>query len=132
MLDPGATALTFQKLDRRIAQIKRQLHAAIEAHGGQVDGYGASTKGNTLLPVLGLDHTRVRQIAERSPAKVGLETVGTRIPIVSEDTWRQDPADATLVPIWQFRGGILEREKEYLRQGGSFIFPLPQVEVVRR
>jgi len=131
LLDTRATQLQFDKLEARIREVKQQVHSVIGAHGGVVDGYGASTKGNTLLPVLGLNATHVRQIAERNPAKVGLETVGTRIPIVSEESWRETAGKATLVPIWQFRGSLLTREADYLRQGGSFIFPLPQVEVVR-
>ena len=71
-------------------------------------------------------------IAERSGAKVGRETVGTGIPIVSEEEWRLKPAGVTLVPIWQFRDAVLKREAGYLAAGGKFVFPLPVVEVVGR
>lgn len=97
-----------------------------------IDLYGASTKANTLLQWCGLDRTKIRCAVERSPEKVGRVTPGTRIPIVSEEAWRADPerANTTLVGIWSFRDAILEREADYIRQGGALIFPLPQVEVV--
>lgn len=97
-----------------------------------IDLYGASTKANTLLQWCGLDATKIRCAVERSPEKVGRVTPGTRIPIVSEEAWRADPerAHTTLVGIWSFRDAILEREADYIRQGGALIFPLPQVEVV--
>ena len=32
--------------------------------------------------------------------------------------------------FWHFRDGIIEREAEYLRNGGRLIFPLPEIEIV--
>ncbi len=130
LLDPDGIRLRFQRFETRLQQIRKQLRGVIDSYGS-VDGYGASTKGNTLLPVCGLNNHDVARIAERSTAKVGLETVGTRIPIVSEAEWRTDPQAATLVPIWQFRDGVIDRERAYLEQGGALIFPLPEVEIVR-
>ena len=130
LLEPGGLQLQFQAFETRIEQIRKQLRGVIDSYGS-VDGYGASTKGNTLLPVCGLNGHDIARIAERSAAKVGLETVGTRIPIVSEAEWRKTPQAATLVPIWQFRDAVIDRERAYLKQGGALIFPLPEVEVVR-
>lgn len=117
----------------RVGQYGDQLLGTIHhlrAQGQLVDLYGASTKANTLLQYLQIDRTLIRQAVERSPAKVGLETPGGRIPIVSEETWRDDPAPTTLVGIWQFRQAILDREADYLARGGSWLFPLPTVQVV--
>ena len=38
--------------------------------------------------------------------------------------------DYFLVLPWHFKHGILEREKEFIAQGGKFIFPLPEIEIV--
>lgn len=35
-----------------------------------------------------------------------------------------------LVLPWHFRSFIIEREREYLRQGGKLIFPLPEIEII--
>jgi len=35
-----------------------------------------------------------------------------------------------LVGIWQFRQQLLQREAFYLEHGGTFIFPLPKVDIV--
>ena len=111
----------------------RSMFRALLQHAkarGPIDGYGASTKGNTLFQVFDIDHTDIRQIAERSPEKVGRVTVKSNIPIVSEETWREDPAPLTIVPIWQFRKAVIQREAEYLKSGGAFAFPLPSMEIV--
>jgi hypothetical protein len=31
---------------------------------------------------------------------------------------------------WHFKHTILEREREFMRKGGKFIFPLPEIEIV--
>jgi hypothetical protein len=38
--------------------------------------------------------------------------------------------DYFLVLPWHFKASILEREKEYLENGGKFIFPLPDIEII--
>lgn len=124
---------TFQSFAWRINEMRKQLVAAVDQvrrQGGTVDLYGASTKANTLLQWCGLDRRLIRRAIDRTPDKWGRYTVGTHIPIVSEEAGRADPATAWLVGIWQFRAGVLGREAAYLAQGGTLIFPLPQVEIV--
>src|SRR5262252_1162898 len=118
---------------RNVEHNKTQLRAALGLRrkaGQTIDLYGASTKANTLLQVCGLNRSWLRWAWERSPEKVGRRTVGTEIPIVSEEQGRSEPPDALLAGVWQFRNQIIQREAEYLRQGGAFIFPLPSVDVV--
>jgi len=38
--------------------------------------------------------------------------------------------DYMLVLPWHFRDSIIRREVEYLSNGGKFIFPLPEIEIV--
>jgi hypothetical protein len=123
----------FHRFRGRVDQVKTQVSAVLETaqeQGCLVDVYGASTKGNILLQVLGVGPAQVRQAIDRSPEKVGRYTI-TGIPIVSEETARIEPADLWLCPIWQFKDYMLQRERWYLEQGGVILFPLPHVEVVR-
>ena len=57
-------------------------------------------------------------------------TLGTNIPIVTEEKSRVLKPDYYLVLPWHFREEFLEREAEMLRSGTRFIFPLPEIEVV--
>jgi hypothetical protein len=98
--------------------------------GKTIWGYGASTKGNTLLQYFGLDNTLIDGIAERSPYKYGLRTVGTNIPIYSEDEMRAVNPDYLLVLPWHFINEFIERESEFLKNGGKFIVPCPNFEIV--
>ncbi len=117
----------------RINSLKEQTVSFIKqvkSEGKTVWGYGASTKGNTLLQYFGLDHTLIDGIAERSPYKFGLKTVGTNIPIYSEEDMRKINPDYLLVLPWHFINEFCEREKKYLASGGKFIVPCPKFEVI--
>jgi len=115
-----------------IVELKRQtvdFIKQVKRDGKTVWGYGASTKGNTLLQWFGLDNTLIDGIAERSPSKFGLKTVGTNIPIYSEDEMRKLNPDYLLVLPWHFIDVFKIREKDYLDSGGKMIIPCPKFEV---
>jgi hypothetical protein len=103
---------------------------AEKAKGKTIWGYGASTKGNTLLQYFKLDHTLIDGIAERSTYKWGLRTVGTDIPIFSEDEMRKAKPDYLLVLPWHFINEFCERESDFLKGGGKFIVPCPNFEII--
>ncbi len=98
--------------------------------GLRTAGYGASTKGNVILQYCGIDERLLPEIAEVNADKFGSYTPGTRIPIRSEDGVKAHGVDQFLVLPWHFRDFILEKEKEYLADGGAFVFPLPDIETV--
>jgi hypothetical protein len=101
------------------------------AEGSRVWGYGASTKGNTLLQFFGLDSSLIDGIAERQEQKWGLRTVGTDIPIYSEAAMREASPDYLLMLPWQFVNEFLERERAFLDGGGAFVVPCPRFEIMR-
>jgi NDP-4-keto-2,6-dideoxyhexose 3-C-methyltransferase len=100
------------------------------AKGKTVYVYGASTKGNTLLQYFGLDRTLITAAAERNPDKWGKITVGTHIPIVSEEEARAARPDYFLVLPWHFLEEFRQREKTYLLAGGKFIVPMPHFTLI--
>lgn len=104
----------------------------IRMDGKRVHIYGASTKGNTILQWCGIDNRLVEVAADRNPDKFGARTLGTDIPIVSEEESRKARPDYYLVLPWHFRSEFVEREKELLASGVGMIFPLPTIEIVRQ
>ncbi len=108
-----------------------QLVWEFKREGKKIHIYGASTKGNTILQWCGIDNRVIDCAAERNPEKFGAKTLGTEIPIVSEEESRALKPDYYLVLPWHFRKEFLEREKHTLESGTALIFPLPHIEVVR-
>ena len=83
-----------------------------------------------LLQYFNLDNSLIDGIAERSVEKWGLRTVGTNIPICSEEEMRKAKPDYLLILAWHFVTGFIEREKEFLDRGGKMIVPCPKFEII--
>lgn len=123
----------WHRFYRKLEQLKSDVVTFIRRErslGKTIWGYGASTKGNTLLQYFGLDHMLIDGIAERSPYKFGLRTVGTNIPIYSEEQMRAAKPDYLLVLPWHFINEFVAREQDYLASGGQFIVPCPQFKII--
>ncbi|HET6271519.1 MAG TPA: class I SAM-dependent methyltransferase [Bacteroidota bacterium] len=102
----------------------------LKKEGKRIHVYGASTKGNTILQWCGIDNRIVDAAADRNPDKHGAYTLGTEIPIISEDQSRAMKPDYYLVLPWHFKEEFLERERAVLQAGIKMIFPLPEIEIV--
>jgi SAM-dependent methyltransferase len=123
----------YRDFQTRINRHKLELVSllrTLKAQGKRIHVYGASTKGNTILQFCGIDRAVIDCAAERNPDKYGAETLGTGIPIVSEDESRRLAPDYYLVLPWHFRDEFLRRERATLERGIGLIFPLPKLETV--
>jgi hypothetical protein len=114
----------------RVRDELASLCRKIVEEGKTIHAYGASTKGNTILQYAGIDTALVPYVADRNPAKHGSETIGTKIPIISEEESRAMKPDYYLALPWHFMEEFLDREREFLDGGGRFIVPVPTVRVV--
>ena len=99
--------------------------------GKKIFLYGASTKGNTVLQYYGLNHDKIPFAAERSPEKWGKYTIGTGIKIISEKMARNINPDYFFVTPWGFIKEFIERERKWLKKGGSFIVPFPKFKLIK-
>jgi 2-polyprenyl-3-methyl-5-hydroxy-6-metoxy-1,4-benzoquinol methylase len=104
----------------------------LKKEGRHIHIYGASTKGNTILQWCNIDHRLVDFAAERNPDKYGAMTLGTDIPIISEEESRAMNPDYYLVLPWHFKEEFVQRERETLARGIGLIFPLPNIEIIRK
>jgi len=124
---------TYTSWFKKVLELKEKTVNFIKSEkskGKTIWGYGASTKGNTLLQFYGLDNTLIDAIAERNRAKYGKRTVGTDVPIKSEAEMRKTQPDYLLMLPWHFISEFKIREKDYLVSGGKFIVPCPKFEVI--
>ncbi|MGK5082333.1 class I SAM-dependent methyltransferase [Bdellovibrionota bacterium FG-1] len=117
------------RVEKHCADLVSFLTTA-KKNGQKVLGYGASTKGNVLLQYCKITRDELPYIAEVNPDKYGRYTPGTQIPIISEPEAKDMQPDYFLVLPWHFREGILKRETAYLKSGGKFVFPLPNLSIV--
>jgi len=124
---------TFKKFISDINISKSELVKKLKKYkklGKKIHCYGASTKGNVLLQYYGINNRLIDYVAERNKNKYNLYTPGTKIRIISEIVSRFYKPDYYLVLPWHFRKEILIREKEIIKKGTKFIFPLPKLKIV--
>ena len=84
------------------------------------------------MQLCGIDNSIVDYAAERNPDKYGARTIGTDIPIISESESRALKPDYYLVLPWHFKNEFLKREKKMFDKGVGMIFPLPEIEIIKR
>jgi NDP-4-keto-2,6-dideoxyhexose 3-C-methyltransferase len=124
---------TWDKFYSDICKLKTDVVNFIlteKAKGKTIYGYGASTKGNTLLQFFGLTSEHITAIADVSEYKHGLYTIATDILIISEQEMREAKPDYLLILPWHFISNFIEREKELRLSGTKFIVPCPKLQVL--
>jgi SAM-dependent methyltransferase len=117
----------------RVEQLKRDLLSLIGAlreSGQRIAAYGASAKGTTLLNYFGIGATDLEFVADRSTVKQGRYTPGTNLPIRPPEVLLEERPDYVLLLTWNFAEEILQQQRAYREQGGKFIIPIPELQVV--
>ncbi len=123
----------YRAFQRRVEQQRDELGGLIrklKRDGKRIHIYGASTKGNTILQWCGIDNSMIEYAADRNPEKHGARTLGSDIPIVSEEQSRAMRPDYYLVLPWHFRAEFSSARKPRSSEAAGLIFPLPKVEIV--
>lgn len=124
---------TYDAFVERILDAKQKVMSFIKQEvgkGKKVHGYAASTKGNTTLQFYELTPDLVNVIADRNPVKWGKCTAGTLIPVISEEDSRSQKPDYYFILAWHFLPEFINRESEFLSNGGKFIIPMPEFSVI--
>lgn len=126
---------TYIDFADRCNAIKERLLSFLKeeiANGKTIYAYGASTKGNTTLQFFGIDSSLIEKVADRDENKLGKKTIGTNLEIISEAQARDENPDYFLVLPWHLIDPFLEREAQYIDEGGKFIVPLPNLRIIER
>ena len=124
---------TYLNFANRVNSLKNKLNDFIKkeiSNGKLIYAYGASTKGNTLLQFYNLNNKLISKAADRDSKKFGKMTIGSNIPVISEEQARDEKPDYFLVLPWHLVDFFKERENEFLNNGGKFIVPLPDFKII--
>ncbi len=101
----------------------------LKARGASIAAYGASAKGSTLLNSLRPTPLGIDFIADRSTEKQGRFSPGLHLPILPAESLLERKPDYTLLLTWNFAEEIFAQQAEYIRRGGRFIIPIPEVSI---
>ena len=129
-LDTDSPYAVFRKHIEKIRKDLRAFLAKAKKQKKLVHGYGASTKGNTILQYCDITPDLLPAVADRNPDKWGSYTIGTNVPIISEEDSRKQKPDYYFVLPWHFMAEFKKREGDFLKRGGKFVLPMPEVHQV--
>jgi SAM-dependent methyltransferase len=129
-VDSPAFYLSFQGRVQRVkAQLLDLLHG-LKLNGDRIAAYGCSAKGSTLLNYCGIGRETLAFVVDRSPAKQGLRTPGSHLPVYAPEELLEEMPEYALLLTWNFADEILQQQSEYQRRGGQFILPIPEPRIV--
>ncbi len=125
---------TFTIFNKRIMKTKKNLLKLLNTlknDNKKIAGYGASGRGTIMMNYCGLDTNYLEYVIDDAPAKQGSFTPGTHLEIKnSKILYERNKPDYTLLFAWSFVEEIKRRNSEYLKKGGKFIIPLPEVQII--
>lgn len=124
---------TFTSYADSVNETREQLISLLDrlkAEGRTIIGYGASGRGTTIMNYCGIDKRYLDYVVDDAPAKHGFFTPGTHVPIKPwAYTQETKFPDYALLFAWSFAKEVIGKRAEYLKQGGKFIIPLPEVRI---
>lgn len=102
----------------------------LKRDGRKIIGYGASGRATTIMTYCGIDRRYLDYVVDDAPAKHGFCTPGTHVSIKPWSAAEADRPDYALLFAWSFVDEVRKRRMDYLKSGGRFIIPLPEVRVM--
>ena len=126
--------LIYDSFSEKIKKLKIQLKellVELKKENKSLFGYGASAKGNVLLNYCKIDNTILDFIIDTTPIKQGKYTPGTHIPVYSPDKILDEgDGSIALLLAWNYKSQILAKENQFRANGGKFLLPIPQPELI--
>jgi SAM-dependent methyltransferase len=124
---------TYTRYGARIEVDKRrilQFLIDLKNDGRRVVGYGAPAKGNTLLNYCGVRRDFIDYTVDLSPHKQGCLLPGSRIPIRTPSSIRDDRPDVVVILPWNLKDEIMEQLSFIGEWGGRFAARTPDLALL--
>lgn len=122
----------YRRFESEINEIKnrtRDMVDAIRKSGKTIWAYGASATATTLIYHFELTKD-LSCIVDDNKDRQGLFSPGCHIPVVSPEFIYKDAPDYLFITAWRFAEAIMKKHDRFLKQGGRFIIPLPELRKI--
>lgn len=123
----------YDIFNEKILALKRQINRFIYNNRDKTFScFGASAKFTTFCSYFGLDNQIINYVVDNSVAKQGLLTPDNEVPIVSPAYLIENPTDYCIITAWNFADFIVKANPEYIKNGGKFIVPMPEFNILNQ
>jgi len=123
----------YHSFGEKVKSLRQEITGLIQNlkdKGNRISAYGASAKSTIFLNYFGIGKNLLDYIVDISTIKQGLFTPGTHLPIYNPSILRKDRPDYLLLLAWNLADEILEQQSKYRDNGGKFIIPIPEFQIV--
>ncbi len=123
---------TYQKFGMELAEIKNKLLeklVQLKSTGKKIVGFGASHSTTTLLYHFAIEPF-IEYLVDDNEVKQGRYSPGYHLPVYSSEKLYEDLPDYVVILAWQHQASIIARHQKYLCDGGHWIIPLPQTQIL--
>ena len=102
----------------------------LKKNNNKIYGYGASGRGTVIMNYCKSNDAFLDYVVDDAPEKRGKYTPGSHVKIISwDDLKKVGYPDYFVLFAWPFHSEIAIKRKDYLKNGGKFIIPLPRVKI---
>ena len=108
----------------------RKLLFSLKERGNKIAAYGAAAKGTMMINFMEIGRDQLDFVVDRNTHKQGKYMAGQHLPIYGTEKLLSDMPDYTLILAWNFADEIMDQQKEYMKKGGRFIIPVPELRIV--
>ena len=126
---------TYDRFRERCELSRKDLVAILQQQknaGKRVVGYAATSKSTTVLNYCGIGPDLIEFISDTTPIKQGKYTPGVHIPVRPYEDLQKCYPDGLLLFAWNHKKEVMEKESNFLDQGGEWITYVPQVALIRK
>jgi len=124
---------TYESFAIEVDNLKRQTRQVLQqakSEGKVIAGFGASITCTTLIY-----HFQIGEyldyLVDDNPAKQGRYSPGLHLPVLPSSVLYERKPDYVLALAWRFADVFMEKNSAYLKQGGCFVVPVPELRVIR-
>ncbi len=124
---------TYKKFKENCETSRKELKELLQklkSEGKRITGYGATSKSTTILNYSDIGSDLIEYICDNTPIKQGKYSPGKHIPIEPIETFRQNYPDYSVLFAYNHAKEIMEKEKEFVANGGKWILYVPNVHIV--
>lgn len=117
------------KVSLNKSKLLNLLHE-LKQSGKKIAAVSTPAKGMTLLNYCKIGPEILDFATEKSSLKIGKYTPGMHIPIKPDSALVTENVDYALLLAWNFADEIIDNLKDYRKNGGKFIIPIPEPKII--
>lgn len=102
----------------------------IRKQGKSIVGYAATSKSTTIINYCGITSDHLDYICDTTPIKQNKFSPGAHIPVKPHGEFQKDYPDYALLFGYNHSKEIMEKEQNFMKQGGKWILYTPKVEII--